>query len=547
MVNRSLLVFILFLCIPLSARQRSNPEMMRLARMALSPTATRSEAPELKLLDESEGFAIYGDAQSFAIISKDDCFKPVWGYSLTPYDKTAMPCGFQWWLSAVETVMKAGAVTDLTEEETPVVVEPLLKTTWGQNDPYNTLCPFFSGRKGVTGCAATALSQVLNYYRYPAVSNGRGYYTLGANASPMYVNIQSEYQWDLMKNNYASAWFLSADEKNAIGQLMYDAGVACHMNYASDGSATTIYEAGNALSQVFQYDSLAIQCVSRSYCEDDAAWMRILREELVNGHPLLMGAQSPSGGHAFVIDGLDADGKIHVNWGWDGKFDGYYEFTNLNPSSYHFDYDQTILTGLRLDPTPTADEVYRSCWVLSDEDDLRPDMLNGLTLVVGDGNGVVMQNSHLTFYGKVGLVFQDEAGNEVFFKTFFDTSDKANYYAPVPGGLGYYISYFNKVTVADLAEVPAGKYRVFLASKAEQDLQPQVVCYPGGNHHEYWLTKAEDNTLTVAPAEPTAIHPIVSTRQTDTAPYSLQGYKLGISTDNLPRGIYIIGGKKVVK
>ena len=547
MCNRSLFVFILFLCLPLSARQRSNAEMLQLAQKTLCQTDTRSDNPELKLLDESESYAVFGDTRSFAIISKDNRSKPVWGYSFTPYNKISKPCGFQWWLSAVEKALSPESATNIWEEILPVVVEPLLTTTWGQNDPYNNLCPFFSGRKGVTGCAATALSQVLNYYRYPAVSNGRGYYTLGVNASPMYVNINSEYKWNLLKNSYASAWFLSEEEKEAIGQLMYDAGVACHMNYASDGSASTIYEAANALSRVFQYDSLAIKCVGRSYCKDDAEWMSIITEELKNGHPLLMGAQSPTGGHAFVIDGMDAEGKIHINWGWDGNHDGYFEFSNLNPSSHHFDYHQFIITGLRLDPTPTADEEYRSCWVLSAEDDLKPDMLNGLTLLVDNGNGLLMQNSHLVFYGKVGMLFLDEDGNEVYFKTFIDTSDRANYFSPVEGGLMYYVSFFNKITVSDLANIPAGKYRVYLASKAVQDTKPQVICYPGGGHHEYWLTKAEDNSLTVTPAVTTSIHSFQAKRQSDTTPYNLQGYKFGSSTYHGRKGIYIIDGKKVVK
>ena len=545
MNNKNILLLLLFISSSLLARQRTGEEMIQIAKMTLSQTATRGVSSQVKLLDETDVFAVYGDSESFAVISKDDCHKPVWGYSFTSYDKSSMPCGFQWWLSQVKETMQTRAAIDQLDGFEPEVIAPLIKSTWGQGDPFNYLCPTLGGRRGVTGCVATATSQILRYYRYPSVSNGRGYYTLGENASPMYVNVHNEYKWDLLKDSYASAWFLTDDEKNAIAQLMYDAGVASHMNYASDGSGATVFEAANGLAQVFQMDSLAMKCVGRSYCKDDVEWLNIIKQELKNNHPLLMAAQSPTGGHAFVLDGMDADGKIHINWGWDGKFDGYFEFNNLNPSSYHYDSKQYVVTNLRLDPTPTEDEEFHSCWVLSVEDDIQTDMLNGLTIMAD--NGILWQNSHMTFYGKLGVAFFDENNNEIYFHTMIDTSDKKNGFSPVYGGHGFYVSYFSKITVSDIANIPAGKYRVFLASKAVQDKTPQFICYPGGKHNEYTLVKSEDNTLTISKSETSSIHSLKASTSTNGSYYNLQGHDFGTSKDALPKGIYIIGGKKVLK
>lgn len=36
-------------------------------------------------------------------------------------------------------------------------------------------------------------------------------------------------------------------------------------------------------------------------------------------------------GHSFVIDGYDENGLVHVNWGWDGIGNGYYDIALLNP------------------------------------------------------------------------------------------------------------------------------------------------------------------------------------------------------------------------
>ena len=35
------------------------------------------------------------------------------------------------------------------------------------------------------------------------------------------------------------------------------------------------------------------------------------------------------GGHSFVIDGYDDKGKVHVNWGWGGSNDGFYDIASL--------------------------------------------------------------------------------------------------------------------------------------------------------------------------------------------------------------------------
>ena len=54
-------------------------------------------------------------------------------------------------------------------------VAPLISTQWNQRAPYNNLCPIYnnsngssSGQRGLTGCVATTLAQIIAYYRYPA-------------------------------------------------------------------------------------------------------------------------------------------------------------------------------------------------------------------------------------------------------------------------------------------------------------------------------------------------------------------------------------------
>ena len=541
MNKTTLLLFLLTVTLSVSANPRKKAEMCRIAQAAIMQQ-------EVELLDEQEGYCVYGNDKGFAIISRKDGYTPVLAYSASPYDKDNMPCGMKWWLSTINASLSVNGQTQDIDGFTPEEVTPMLKTTWGQHSPFNEKSPVVNNSKAPTGCVATAMSQILNYYQYPVQGQGTGYYTMGENSYRQIVEVNSTYRWDLMKNSYASAWFLTDEEKEAISQLMFDAGVSSHMNFSSGGSGTTSYEAANGFAHIFQFDSLAMKCVMRDYCQNDAEWMNIILSELKAGRPVLMcGIDRSNGGHAFVIDGMDANGFVHVNWGWDGQGDGYYDLADLNPTgilggstTMHFNSEQSIITNLRCNPTPAADAVYHSTWVISAEDNLIANEVNGLTLL---SDGIIWQVSHLTFYGKVGLAFLDGNGNEVFFHTFFDTGDKASHAFPIDGGQGYYASNFSNISITDLLPLPAGTYRVFLASKAIQDKTSQFIRYPGGNHKEYILTKSADNTLVVKATETSGIETVSAAAPDNTPLYDLQGRRI----DSPRKGIFIQNGRKVVK
>ena len=44
-------------------------------------------------------------------------------------------------------------------------------------------------------------------------------------------------------------------------------------------------------------------------------------------------------GHAFVLDGLDANGLFHVNWGYYGSYDGYFRLDVLSVKAPTHDHD----------------------------------------------------------------------------------------------------------------------------------------------------------------------------------------------------------------
>jgi hypothetical protein len=82
----------------------------------------------------------------------------------------------------------------------------------------------------------------------------------------------------------------------------------------------------------------------------------MLRAEINASRPVYYSGRSDNGGHAFVCDGYDAAGLFHINWGWGGSSDGYFEVSALNPNSTGigggsggYNQNQAIITGIRPD------------------------------------------------------------------------------------------------------------------------------------------------------------------------------------------------------
>ncbi|MBS5614717.1 MAG: C10 family peptidase, partial [Prevotella buccalis] len=109
-------------------------------------------------------------------------------------------------------------------------VTPMLKTTWGQNAPYNLQCPLAPGKNVhcKTGCVATAMAQVMKYYGYPARGQGSVSYTyVGDDGLTYFVETdfsKSTYDWEKMKDAYTYGDNSSDEEKQAVAKIMADCG-----------------------------------------------------------------------------------------------------------------------------------------------------------------------------------------------------------------------------------------------------------------------------------------------------------------------------------
>lgn len=285
-----------------------------------------------------------GLKDGYVIIAGDDRVEnEVLGYSDNgAFDYNQIPENMKYWLGEYERqieFMQKNAIEEKKVEtkELSTSVAPLLgNIKWGQDAPYNLLCPSLAnGRKAVAGCVATAMAQIMYYWRWP--EQGIGSHSYGWNYNNQVTTLtadfsSSKYRWDLMMPSYDEN--SSNESQLAVAKLLSDVGISVDMNYGTSSSANTT-DAVDALKAYFKYDKNVNSLGRISFSSKE--WEQVLREELNAGRPVLYSGQASSGGHAFVCDGYNSDGYFHFNWGWDGFYDGYFLTTVLDPTKHMTD------------------------------------------------------------------------------------------------------------------------------------------------------------------------------------------------------------------
>lgn len=286
-----------------------------------------------------------GEDKGFTIVSGDDRMPEVVGYSAQgTYDPDHLPANYVGFMKAyqetVEALLKGDAQVSgglaearqwRAERASSAAVAPLLGgIKWNQMAPYNNMCPSYNGtNRAVTGCVATAMAQVMMYYQYPKELKA----TIKAYTAKSYgiqipeISSGATYDWDNMLPDYSKSDYNSA-QADAVAKLMYHCGAAVKMNYgpSSGANVTPII-----LATYFGYDADLMQDLTRTVFTLQQ-WMTLIDNELKAKRPILYSGQASDGGHEFVCDGSDGKGLYHINWGWGGYQDGYFDLTILQPT-----------------------------------------------------------------------------------------------------------------------------------------------------------------------------------------------------------------------
>ena len=367
-----------------AARQKA---LQFLSERGSGMAAARGMNPvKLQLKDGPAADQLYvfnvGQKDGFVIVSGDDCTGDlVLGYAAKgEISAEAMPVNLKSWLQGYADQiqwMKEHGVTNRPVAEargslrkSKSAIPAMLTTKWNQNGPYNNYCPdmYLDGsEKSVTGCVATATSQLMYYQAkkhnidatttsaiIPTYNSKRYYwYFNGVGYTAMPAKPIRTIDWTKI-----DATLTTAAARDEVARLMEYVGAAVKMDYgrAVDGSEASNESVTTALAKYFGYDADAKSIYAEDYSYND--WVDAIYAELSTNGPVLFGGQSSTGGHSFVIDGYDRDDFFYVNWGWGGTSDGSFKLSVMNPpvqgtggSEGGYKFNQTAMVNV----SPVAD------------------------------------------------------------------------------------------------------------------------------------------------------------------------------------------------
>ena len=316
--------------------------------------------------------------QGYVIVSGDDEMTELVGYAENGFfDAENVPPQMQLWLDGYAEYVaavqsgKAKARKILLSDSPSVVVEPLVSTKWNQDAPFNNFAPEYTDdnnntQRCATGCAATAMAQIMKFHNWP--EQGVGHYSYEHQSFGTISSNFSEhvYDWTNMIDRYNNGEYSNV-QADAVALLMKDCGVSLNMNYGPVSGAS-IYSYTPAFKNYFRYSS---RTVNRSGCET-AEFTKIITDELQEGRPIIYCGTGEDGGHAFVVDGYDTNYFLHVNWGWGGYSDGYFDMNYMDPTglgigggSGAFKWNQGIVLARPLkDGVEPYEFIQQLCFVL---------------------------------------------------------------------------------------------------------------------------------------------------------------------------------------
>ena len=285
------------------------------------------------------------DGNAFVIVAGDDRAADVLAYGPYALDMDNVPCNMQWLLNQYKRQMSflrdhpEMRVSKATERSAAVPVSPLLSCTWNQRSPFYNQCPTSGSQHCLTGCIATAMAQVMYYWKFPAEAPAMDGYTSPINGMTVGALPGGVLDWDNMLDAYTTT--ATAQQKDAVAMLMRYCGQACHMAYGTSASGAYSDDELEGM-KLFGYNAEAALLSRDDYSAEE--WAGMIEAQLAAGCPILYGGVDPNKdmGHGFVVDGCGG-GMYHINWGYSGSGDGYFVLDAFTTMGYQFSSEQEML------------------------------------------------------------------------------------------------------------------------------------------------------------------------------------------------------------
>ncbi len=374
------LMAMFLLSAPAWSAPRDKQAMLQSAKQALMTMTSNghrfnASSPLIEARTTS-AYTLYQTRQGdFAVIAADDRLPAVLAVGNGQPSVTSQPNpGFEWFCRSIEQVSRIltsrGATFTTTLPDPakyPAKVDALITSQWGQDAPYSYWCPTGYGEicddytpdvvHCCVGCVATALAQIVRYYRFPAHAAGTADFMIGDKVTS--ASFDATFDWDNMLDTYPEGQYTETQGR-AVALLSYVCGLISGMTYATNESGSSNHSALEGAKNYFGYNKDAEIVVRSDYSEPD--WMDMVYNELSHQRPLyyqgvyvnfIPSTGLVAAGHSFIIDGYNEQGLVHVNWGWYGSYDGYFDIALLDVRGLQFNSYQDMVIKFVPDPSLT--------------------------------------------------------------------------------------------------------------------------------------------------------------------------------------------------
>ena len=345
---------------PSEALQRASSASQQGMRLVAFKTSKKAVITEY-VRDVDENVYLFRKGDNGLVLPAYDDVEPILGEA-EKADFTDMPPHVEWWLRGyaadiawqesrpmlIEDVQEDAEVDKPTASEPRKTIPYMVKTKWGQGSPYNNHLDFGDG-KCLVGCPAVMIGQIMHYW-------GTKGYRRGCTAT-------TDYQWKgerykvkalppITMFDYANLTTSKPKTKEqieAVASMLEHIGKAIKSNYDIDATwaQTDVYPPMMISRLRLGKTIRELQAVKVG----EAAFDEAIYKELLAGRPVgICGSNdSRAGSHAFICDGYNAaTNKYHLNFGWDGGYDGYYAMTAINlTKDYNYNARKKAWIGLQ--------------------------------------------------------------------------------------------------------------------------------------------------------------------------------------------------------
>lgn len=325
-----------------------------------------------------------------------------------------------------------------------VCVAPLLKTKWSQQTDKagNYLYNYHTPNHYPCGCTATANGQIMNYFQFPTNSMPQATYPCVVDGVARdLTTIAGVYDWALMAGDGRDVNFYNTEEQRAeIGKLLYDLGVVLKSDYSEGGTGALMIAPAKAYrSASFGYKSAFLFArdpdgpgEGTGGLHNHAVRAKCIYANLDDKRPVEFGILDGNwgSGHAVVGDGYgfktiegDSVCYVHVNLGWAGQDDAWYNLPEIDAKT----------TGSRVGEWGIKFEILEAC-AFNISPDNTGDILSGR---VTDDDGQPLAGVTVKAYSGStlkGATASDERGIYAFtlpggnnYKIVFETPGMADH------------------------------------------------------------------------------------------------------------------------